>query len=144
MDAIDRNILRLLSVDGKMTQGQLAERVGLSLSACQRRIKALQESNAITGYRAIIDPELLDERLVVFVGINLESHRRASCQDFQNSIIRLHQVKEVHHIAGTFDYILKVAVRDMDAYEHFHADDLASVQGILRITSFIAMSTFKG
>ena len=144
MDAIDRNILRLLSVDGKMTQGQLAERVGLSLSACQRRIKALQESKAITGYRAIIDPELLDERLVVFVGINLESHRRASCQDFQNSIIRLHPVKEVHHIAGTFDYILKVAVRDMDAYENFHADDLASVQGILRITSFIAMSTFKG
>ena len=99
MDAIDRNILRLLSVDGKMTQGQLAERVGLSLSACQRRIKALQESNAITGYRAIIDPELLDERLVVFVGINLESHRRASCQDFQNSIIRLHPVKEVHHLS---------------------------------------------
>ena len=144
MDAIDRNILRLLSVDGKMTQGQLAERVGLSLSACQRRIKALQESNAITGYRAIIDPELLDERLVVFVGINLESHRRASCQDFQNSVIRLHPVKEVHHIAGAFDYILKVAVRDINAYENFHADDLASVQGILRITSFIAMSTFKG
>ena len=54
------------------------------------------------------------------------------------------QIKEVHHIAGAFDYILKVAVRDIDAYENFHADDLASVQGILRITSFIAMSTFKG
>lgn len=144
VDVFDRKILQLLSVNGKLTQGQLAERIGLSLSACQRRVKTLEDSNAIIGYRAIIDPELLDERRIIIVGINLEHHRRSDIQAFQASIIRMPQVKEVHHIAGTFDYILKVAVRDIDAYERFHADDLASVKGIVRITSFIAMSTFKG
>lgn len=144
MDAIDGKILRNLANDGKITQAKLAESVGLSLSACQRRVKTLETSGAISGYRAVIDPALLDERRVVFVGINLERHARPDIQAFQSAVVRLPMVKEVHHIAGAYDYLLKVAVRDIEAYESFHADALAAVDGISRITSFVAMSTFKG
>lgn len=143
MDAIDAKILQFLACDGKLTHGRLADMVGLSLSACQRRVKALERSGAITGYRAVIDPALLDEAMTVFVGVSLERHARADIQSFQSAVVRLPMVKEVHHIAGAYDYILKVAVRDMNAYEGFHADDLAAVPGIARITSFVAMSTFK-
>lgn len=141
---MDRKILRTLSEDGKITQSKLAEHVGLSLSACQRRVKLLEASGAISGYRAIVDPAILDEHLVVLVGINLERHARAHIQAFQSAVVCMPMVKEMHHIAGAYDYILKVAVANIEAYERFHADDLAAVKGIARITSFIAMSTLKG
>ncbi|MEO0429093.1 MAG: Lrp/AsnC family transcriptional regulator [Pseudomonadota bacterium] len=143
MDGIDRNILRELATNGKLTHGQLADKVGLSLSSCQRRVKSLEQGGAITGYCASISPGLLGENLVVFVGINLERHARKDIQAFQAEVVRLPMVKEVHHIAGAYDYLLKVAVEDMEAYEDFHADDLAAIPGIARITSFVAMSTFK-
>ncbi|MEM7528477.1 MAG: Lrp/AsnC family transcriptional regulator [Pseudomonadota bacterium] len=143
MDETDRNILRHLAENGKLTQGRLAEKVGLSLSSCQRRVKSLEQDGAITGYRALISPALLGEGLVVLVGINLERHARKDIQAFQAAIVRLSMVKEVHHIAGAYDYFLKVAVEDVAAYENFHADDLAAIPGIARITSFVAMSTFK-
>ncbi len=143
MDPFDRNILKCLAQDGKMTQSDLAETVGLSLSACQRRVKALESKGQITGYRAEIAPELLGEAFVVFVGINLERHRRNDIQAFQKAVIAHSEVKEVYHIAGAFDYFLKVAVTDIQAYENFHADKLSAVDGISQITSFVAMSTFK-
>lgn len=143
MDAIDKKILQILSEEGRVTQAELSERVGLSLSTCQRRLKALEDRRAITGYRAQIDPHFLDEGLTVLVGVNLERHARSEIRRFQDAIIRLPKVKEVHHVAGEYDYILKVAVRDMDAYELFHADEISAIKGIAKITSFIAMSTLK-
>jgi len=143
MDQQDEKILRLLSADGKLTQSELADRIGLSLSATQRRVKSLEHSGAIVGYRAVVDPSLIDERRIVFVGINLERHAREDIQAFQKAVVALPMIKEVHHIAGAYDYLLKVAVRDMEFFEEFHANYLASVQGIARITSFVAMSTFK-
>ena len=144
MDAIDAKLLQILASHGRATHAQLAEQVGLSLSACQRRVKSLETRGAIQGYRAVVDPALLEEGRVVFVGVNLERHARADIQAFQRSVALIPAVKEVHHIAGEYDYLLKVAVRDLDAYEVFHADHLAALNGVARITSFIAISTFKG
>ena len=144
MDTIDAKLLQILASHGRATHAQLAERVGLSLSACQRRVKSLETRGAIQGYRAVVDPALLEEGRVVFVGVNLERHARADIQAFQRSVALIPAVKEVHHIAGEYDYLLKVAVRDLDAYEVFHADHLAALNGVARITSFIAISTFKG
>lgn len=144
MDTIDAKLLQILASHGRATHAQLAEQVGLSLSACQRRVKSLETRGAIQGYRAVVDPALLEEGRVVFVGVNLERHARADIQAFQRSVALIPAVKEVHHIAGEYDYLLKVAVRDLDAYEVFHADHLAALNGVARITSFIAISTFKG
>lgn len=143
MDSIDAKIIQILSNSGKITQQHLSERVGLSLSACQRRVKALEHSRVISGYKALIDPDYLREAFVVLVGINLERHARADIQAFQNAITKLTMVKEVHHIAGQYDFFLKVAVSDIAAYEIFHADHLAAISGIARITSFVTMSTLK-
>ena len=143
MDAIDRNILRVLGEEGKLTQARLAERVGLSLSACQRRVKVLEASGVIGGYRAVVDPDVLGEGFVLFAFVQLASHARADCLAFQSALRPLSPVKEAHHIAGEYDYLLKIAVADMAAYEAFHTDVLADVPGVARIVSHIPMSRVK-
>lgn len=143
MDATDRKILRLLGDNGKLTQARLAERVGLSLSACQRRVKALERSGAIAGYRAVVDPGVLGEGFTLFAFVQLTSHAREDCLAFQSALRPLLPVKEAHHIAGEYDYLLKIAVRDMDAYEAFHTDVLADVPGVSRIVTHIPMSRVK-
>ncbi len=143
MDALSTKILRALARDGSLTQAAIAEEVGLSLSACQRRIKALEATGAIRGYRTLIDPALLDEGLTVFVAVDLARHARAQIQAFQADVAALPMVKEVHRVAGAHDYLLRVAVKDIAAYEAFYADRLTAVGGIARITSFVAMSTLE-
>lgn len=143
MDEKDRKIIRILAQDGKTTHAEIAERVGLSLSACQRRVKDLESQGIIEGYRAKIAASYLGEDQIILVGINLERHSRPAIQDFQKAIVKLTPVKDVYHIAGEYDYFLKVAVPDIAAYEDFHADALAAIPDIARITSFISMSTLK-
>jgi Lrp/AsnC family leucine-responsive transcriptional regulator len=143
MDDRDAKILQILANDGKATHSQIAEKVGLSLSACQRRVKELESRGIIAGYRATIAPAYLGEGQVVLVGINLASHSRADIQAFQKAIVRLPMVKDVYHIAGEYDYLLKVAVADIPAFEDFHADQLAAIPQIAKITSFVSMSTLK-
>lgn len=143
MDEKDRKIIQILARDGKATHAEIGQRVGLSLSACQRRIKDLEAQGIIEGYRAKIASAYLGEDQIVLVGINLERHSRGAIQAFQKAVVKLAAVKDVYHIAGEYDYFLKVSVPDISAYADFHADALASIQGIARITSFISMSTLK-
>lgn len=143
MDKFDRKILQALSRNAKITHTQLAELAGLSVSSCQRRVKQLEASGVITGYRASVSAKVLDESFVVFAGVRLRSHSREAVQAFQREVVELPEVKEVHHIAGEFDYLLRVAVADIQAYETFHADKLAAVASLMQITSFITMSTLK-
>lgn len=143
MDEKDGKIIHILSREGKATHAEIAERVGLSLSACQRRVKELESQGVIEGYRAKIAARYLNENQIVIVGVNLEQHSRDAIQAFQKAIVKLTAVKDVYHIAGQYDYFLKVAVPDIAAYEDFHADALAAVRGVARITSFISMSTLK-
>jgi len=143
MDRKDEKILQILSKDGKATHANIAQQVGLSLSACQRRVKELEANGIIVGYGAKIAPFYLGEKQIVLVGINLKNHSREAIQSFQRAIVRMPMVKGVYHIAGEYDYFLKVAVADISAYEDFHADRLAAIPEITKITSFIAMSTLK-
>lgn len=143
MDDKDKKILHILANDGKATHANIAEQVGLSLSACQRRVKDLEAKEIIAGYRANIASAYLGEEQIVLVGINLENHSRDAIQAFQKAIVRLPMVKDVYHIAGEYDYFLKVAVADISAYEDFHADRLAAIPEIAKITSFITMSALK-
>ncbi len=133
----------MLSRDGKLTQSEVSEKVGLSLSACQRRIKALERSGVITGYKAVIDPSHLGEDLVVFVGINLERHTREAARSFEAAVTSLPMVKEIYHVAGEYDYLIKVAVADIAAYQDFNFDYLTEIPGMGKITSFITLSDRK-
>ncbi|MCP4318727.1 MAG: Lrp/AsnC family transcriptional regulator [Hyphomicrobiales bacterium] len=140
MDAVDEKIIQILSRDAKRTQTQIAERIGISLSSCQRRIKTLEQTGVISGYRAIVDPSFLGENLSVFVLIMLERHTRTDVQAFEAAIAAMPKVKEIFHIAGEYDFLIKIAVRDIASYQEFNYQYLNGIPGMARTMSLISLS----
>jgi Lrp/AsnC family transcriptional regulator, leucine-responsive regulatory protein len=142
-DLFDEKILRALQSDGRKTSIELAEVVGLSPSSCQRRQRDLEQRGIIRGYRADIDPDVLGQSFTVFAAVQLERHVRNDVQVFQKTVTQLPGILEVHHIAGAFDYLLRIAVADLASYEIFHADRLTALPGVAHITSYVVMSRLK-
>jgi Lrp/AsnC family transcriptional regulator, leucine-responsive regulatory protein len=143
IDAFDEKLLRSLARDARATSLKLAEAVGLSPSSCQRRQRELETRGIIRGYRAEIDPGVLGQSFTVFAAVQLQRHVGSDVQSFQKAVVKLPEVLEVHHIAGAFDYLLRVAVADLASYETFHAERLTSLPGVAHITSYVAMSKLK-
>jgi Lrp/AsnC family transcriptional regulator, leucine-responsive regulatory protein len=143
IDSFDEKILQALQWDARKTSLELAEVVGLSPSSCQRRQRDLEQRGIIRGYRAEIDPAVLGRSFTVFAAVQLERHVRSDVQAFQKAVTQLPGILEVHHIAGAFDYLLRVAVADLASYEIFHADRLTALPGVAHITSYVVMSTLK-
>ena len=139
-DHFDEKILRILQRNASMTSIELAEAVGLSPSSCQRRQRELERRGVIRGYHADIDPAVLGQSFAVFAAVQLQRHVRSDVQSFQKAVKRLPEVLEVHHIAGAFDYLLRIAVADLESYEAFHADSLTALPGVSHITSYVVMS----
>ena len=111
--------------------------------SCQRRQKDLEQRGLVRGYRTEIDPAALGQAFLVFASVRLQRHERSEVQAFQKAVVLLPEVLEVHHIAGAFDYLLRIAVADLASYETFHADRLTALPGLASVTSFIVMSTLK-
>jgi Lrp/AsnC family transcriptional regulator, leucine-responsive regulatory protein len=143
VDLFDEKIMHALQRDGRKTSVELAEVVGLSPSSCQRRQRELEQRGIIRGYRADIDPAVLGRSFTVFAAVQLERHVRSDVQAFQKAVIQFPGILEVHHIAGAFDYLLRVAVSDLASYETFHADCLTALPGVAHITSYVVMSTLR-
>jgi Lrp/AsnC family leucine-responsive transcriptional regulator len=143
LDQFDEKLLRALLHNGRATSFELAEVVGLSPSSCQRRQRELEQRGIIRGYRADIDPAVLGQSFTVFASVRLERHVRSDVQAFQKAVTQLPGVLEVHHVAGAFDYLLRVAVADLASYEIFHADRLTALPGVAHITSYVVMSTLR-
>lgn len=143
MDHIDEEIIHRLSRNSKLTQQEISEQVGISLSACQRRIKSLEQAGVISGYKAIIDPAWLGEGLIVFVLVSLERHSRDGVRAFEAAVTRLSMIKEVYHVAGEYDFILKVAVSDIKDYQNFNYDELANIPGMGKTSSLIVLADRK-
>jgi Lrp/AsnC family transcriptional regulator, leucine-responsive regulatory protein len=141
MDAVDRSILAVLEQHGRISNSDLAARVGLSPSPCLRRVRQLEESGVIRGYRALIDPAAIGRGLRVFAGVRLVRHTRADVIAFEGGVTGLSEVVACHHITGNFDYLLQVEVADLPAYEDFHANQLAALPGVATVTSFVIMKT---
>ena len=108
IDEIDGRILRALSEDGRISNVQLAEKVGLSASACLRRVQELERSGVISGYRAVLDRAALGRGFVAYVAVGLSDHSKASQQSFERSMSTAPQVLECHNITGTVEYLLRV------------------------------------
>jgi DNA-binding Lrp family transcriptional regulator len=131
--------LDILRSDDQATSAELAGRVGLSPSSCQRELEA---RGFIRGYRAEIDAGVLGQGLTVLAAV-LQRPVGTDVQSFQKAVIKLQEVLEVHHIVGTFDYLVRVAVADLASYETFHAARLTALPGVAQITSYVAMSRLK-
>jgi Lrp/AsnC family transcriptional regulator, leucine-responsive regulatory protein len=143
IDQFDEKILRSLERNARATSFELAETVGLSPSSCQRRQRELEQRGIVRGYRADIDPAALGQALTVFAAVQLRRHERSEVQAFQKAVVLLPEVLEAHHIAGAFDYLLRIAIADLASYETFHADRLTALPGLANITSYVVMSRLK-
>jgi DNA-binding Lrp family transcriptional regulator len=143
MDAIDDHILRELQRDGRVTNLQLAERVGLSPSACLRRVQALEATGVIKGYRAILDRTRLGAGLTVFVMVGLSGQLRRDALAFEAAMAKAPEVLECHNITGSVEYLLRVEVSDLAAYKHFHSDVLGTLTQVRSITSHVSLGSSK-
>lgn len=143
LDEIDHRILRALSADGRISNLDLAARVGLSPSACLRRVQALERSGVIRGYRAVIDPTVTGGGFLAYVLVGLSRHTRAEQRAFEAAIATAPQVRECHNVTGTFEYLLRIEVSDLAAYKHFHTEILGALPQVTTITSYIVMGSPK-
>lgn len=143
MDKIDDHILRTLARDGRLTNLQLADQIGLSPSATSRRVADLERSGVITGYRAVIDQSKVGLGFVAYVTVGLSKHTKESQQAFERAISQAPQVKECHNVTGVFEYILRVETADLSAYKVFHTDVLGVLPQVNSITSYIVMESPK-
>ncbi|MFA5172250.1 MAG: Lrp/AsnC family transcriptional regulator [Sulfuriferula sp.] len=139
MDKFDRQILRLLQVDGRMSNQDLADAIGLSPSPCLRRVRALEEAGVIIGYRALVDAKALGLSLMALIHISMDQHTPERFDHFEASIADIPEVIECLLITGqSADYQLKVAVRDMDAYQELLLNKINRITGVTGVhSSFI-------
>jgi len=143
IDAISDRILRELSRDGRISNLELAERVGLSPSACLRRVQDLERRGVIRGYRAVLDPVQTGKGFVAYVSVGLGQHTKASQEGFERAIARAPQVRECHNVTGSIEYLLRVEVADLATYKHFHTEILGTLPQVASITTFVVMGSPK-
>lgn len=143
LDAVDREVVRLLQGNGRMTNTALAEAVGLTPTPMLARIKKLEQRGVITKYVALADPATLGRSTMAFVSVMLTAHKLATHEAFLAAVIKLPEVLECHHIAGEDDFLLKVVLRDIREYEHFLLHRLSKIAGIDRVRTTFVLSTAK-
>jgi len=143
-DRIDRKILAVLQTDGRITNLQLAERVGLSPTATAERVKRLTRDGFILGYSARLDPRKIALGMLVFVEVKLDRTTADVFDDFAAAIRTAPEVMECHMVAGGFDYLVKTRVSDMTAYRRFLADVLLALPGVRETHTYAVMEEVKG
>jgi Lrp/AsnC family leucine-responsive transcriptional regulator len=143
MDKIDCEILRHLQEDGRMSNLDLARAVGLSPTPTLRRVRQLERSGAIRGYRAIIDPEAVQRSFQVLVWVDLVQGTREIIEAFESALLEIPDVIEAQRLFGEPDYLLRVAVRDSAEYEHLYTNRLAALPGVRKARSQIGMKSIR-
>ncbi|MDZ4094495.1 MAG: Lrp/AsnC family transcriptional regulator [Paracoccaceae bacterium] len=143
LDVTDQKILRELTRDERISNLALADRIGLSPSACLRRVQELERRGVIKGYRAVLDPGKLGLGFLAYVTVGLNSHTKASQEAFERAISRAPEVVECHNITGTVEYLLRVEAADLADYKHFHTEVLGVLPQVNAITSYVVMGSPK-
>jgi len=143
IDETDRRLLRVLQVDGRISNLELAERCNLSPSACSDRVRRLRENGFITGYAAMVDPEKVGRALLIFVEVLLDRTTKDVFDDFAAAARRAPDILECHMVAGGFDYLIKARVRDMTAYRTFLGDVLVDMPGVRETRTYAVLEEVK-
>src|ERR1700742_2180806 len=143
LDAIDRKILSYLQSDGRITMAELAEKVGLSISPCHRRVKLLEERGVITRYIATVDQKSVGLHVSVFISIKLARQKEEDLNRFARAISKWEEVLECYLMTGNRDYLLRVVAADLSSYEAFLKNKLTRLDGIASIESSFALSQVK-
>ncbi|NOH22341.1 Lrp/AsnC family transcriptional regulator [Vibrio europaeus] len=143
MDKFDERILQELKRDGRVSNVELAERIGLSASATLRRVQDLEKREVIKGYRVMLDNSQLGVGFVAYVSIGLASHRKQAQLEFEEHVRFVDEVVECHNITGANEYLLRVETKDLPSYKKFHADVLGECAQVQSITTMVVMDSPK-
>ena len=141
MDDVDRKILAELQQDGRLTVTELAERVRLSVSPCHRRLRTLERSGAISGYRAHLDANALGLRFEALVFVTMRGADRETLDAFEEAVAAVPNILQAQRLFGDPDYLLRVITRDLPAFEKLYDDRLATLPGVQRLTSTLVMKS---
>lgn len=143
VDDTDRRLLRLIQKDGRLTNSELSEAVSLSPSACHRRIQRLESIGVISGYVARLDPRAVGRMTTVFVEIGLSGQADELLDSFERAVAQIPDVLECHLMAGSADYLLKVAARDAEDFARIHRQKLARLPGVARMQSSFSLKEVR-
>ena len=139
MDVVGRKIIAELEAEGRLTVTELAQRVRLSVPACHRRLRALEQAGAIRGYRAVVNPTAIGLGFEVLVLVTMDREDAATIAKFESGLARVAEVRHAERLFGEPDYLLRVATADLDAYQRLRDEQLATLPGVQRLTSTIVM-----
>lgn len=143
LDATDWRILRLLQEDAKYTNKEIAARLGMTTTPVYERIKRLEEDGYVRRYVALLDREHLGLHMLAFCNISLKEHSQSYLKKFESEVLSLEEVVACYHLAGIYDYLLKVIIRDMAAYQDFIVNKLAALDNIGKVQSSFVMTPVK-
>lgn len=142
-DQIDRHILAELQSDGRMTNVDLAQRVGLTAPPCLRRVRALEEAGVIQGYHAALNPAQLGFTITVFAMVSLKSQAEADLRAFEDHVATLDPVRECHMLNGEIDFILKIVARDLSEFQSFLTTSLTPAPNVAGVKTSLTIRTAK-
>ena len=143
MDSYERNILKELRENGRMTNQELSERINLSPSPCLRRVRAMEESGLIVGYTTVIDQAVLGKPVTLFVRIKLQQHNKQGVAEFERGIIESENVLACYLVSGEYDYLLHIIAEDLNSYEKFVRTELHNLPGVAGIDTGFAYGCIK-
>ena len=143
LDKTNKKILAELQHDGRISNLELASRVNLSAAACLERVRKLQEAGYILGYTARLNPEMLDVALLVFIEVVLDRTTPDVFDEFKRAVHKVPEVLECHMVAGGFDYLIKVRVKDMAAYRTFLGKSLLQLKGVRETHTYAVIEEVK-
>jgi len=143
IDSVDVKILQLLEQNAKLTNKEIAGRLGLTITPIHERIKKLEREGYIEKYKAQINRKMIGLKLLAFCSVSLKNHQREFIEKFESDVMHLPEVIECYHVGGMFDYLLKVLVNDMETYQHFVSNKLADLENIGNVQSSFVMSEIK-
>jgi len=143
LDETDKTILRLLQADGRVSNAEIARRVGLSAPATHARIKRLEETGVVRQYSTLLDREAIGYDMVCFINVSLQLHQFEAIERFKQLVQDMPEVLECHHITGEFDYLLKAVFRNRDELQEFVVNKLTPIPGMARINTSLALIEIK-
>jgi Lrp/AsnC family leucine-responsive transcriptional regulator len=143
MDAYDRNILKWLQDDGRITNVELAERIHLSAPQTLRRVRTLEESGVIRRYAALVSPAAVGLEVMAFVSLSLDRGHARNVREMERNVMAFPEVIECHSVSGDFDYLLKVVAADLKSLSLFLTDRLIQVPGVTGVRSTICLEEIK-
>jgi DNA-binding Lrp family transcriptional regulator len=142
-DTLNQRILCELSINGRISNTDLANKIGLSASACLRRVQDLEALGVIKGYCAILDKAHMGVSFIAYVMVGLNEHTKHAQEKFEHAIALAGEVKECHNVTGSFEYILRVEATDLKHYKEFHTDVLGVLPQVATITTHVLMESTK-